>query len=811
MKKIAAALAAASLLVGISACSENSVQIEMMEKEKMSPKENLTVSESVTVDKTFENPTMAYDDENVFPDWGIGDPFVLRWNGMYYLYPSARVGSGVQLWTSEDLVNWNYEGFCTTDERMYCAYAPEVVYYNGKFYMCSSPYGNGHYILESDSPLGPFEIVTDNFGLVIDGNFFIDDDGEWYFCSANGDGINAYKMLSPTEVDASSEVKTGMVIKAGDSDDGWTEGSMLIKYNGIYYMTYCGNHVCSNGYRIYYASGTESPLELSIGKNNPILLNTDLSEVASVGHSSTVIGPNLDSLYIIYHSRIAPYRELNMDQLVLNGTYLQAFGPTCTEQQAPEMPDIYSRFNSEESLNGWIVENAAVVDGVLTVSEGGKVLSEKGFADNYTAEFNFLSINGKAGAIFSYTDEKNYGAAYVDTENAQLELIFVSNGTETKHLVPIKGSFGENLDFSVLQQLTVKKCGTEYTFLLNNLTVFEYESDLGGGSVGVASESGEMKVGFVGAEGNVWLSSIKEYSKPIEGEIQAITCIEDDLILSDHDGVNYVKVSGGESYNYYVNVGKTSKYTLSIKYSSTEDVKYELYINGEFLTDGTLPSSENSEISEVIRNLNLDQGYGVLTVKIIDGSADIFNYDFVISESVETQTIDLSQPFYSEGEWTVTENGFESKSSLAKYLYGSEKWEDYTLSATIAPKSKVLMAKFLVRASEAALGDAGTDIELGENYFLGYFVEVTRTNKKATISLNKQVYEPTELVVQEVQIDAGETVDVDIEVYGATIKVYLRGELVIEYTDPDPITTGAVGFQKVASGIVSELSVSYEP
>ena len=43
--------------------------------------------------------------------------------------------------------------------------------------MITSPSGNGHYIMKSDSPLGPFERVTENFGFSIDGSLFAGDDG----------------------------------------------------------------------------------------------------------------------------------------------------------------------------------------------------------------------------------------------------------------------------------------------------------------------------------------------------------------------------------------------------------------------------------------------------------------------------------------------------------------------------------------------------------------------------------------------------------------------------------------------------------
>ena len=82
----------------------------------------------------------------------------------------------------------------------------------------------------------------------------------------------------------------------------WTEGSMIIKRNGTYYMTYTGNHVFSKGYRIHYAVSHDSPLgPYSIPANNPLVISTK-PDFYGLGHSSTVMGPDLDSYYLVYHN-----------------------------------------------------------------------------------------------------------------------------------------------------------------------------------------------------------------------------------------------------------------------------------------------------------------------------------------------------------------------------------------------------------------------------------------------------------------------------------------------------------------------------
>lgn len=83
----------------------------------------------------------------------IRDPFILPFEGKYYLFgsPGKYAWQGAEgFWChiSEDLKNWSEpikcfdipEGFWATDNF----WAPEVHYYNGRFYMFASFIAKGH-------------------------------------------------------------------------------------------------------------------------------------------------------------------------------------------------------------------------------------------------------------------------------------------------------------------------------------------------------------------------------------------------------------------------------------------------------------------------------------------------------------------------------------------------------------------------------------------------------------------------------------------------------------------------------------------
>lgn len=281
--------------------------------------------EDLTHAPTFSNPTELAEE---WEDYGVGDPFVLRYNGMYYLYSSTRDDQvGVKAWSSSDLANWKPEGLVTKDPITKAAYAPEVVYWNGYFYMYTSPGGGGHYVLRSESPTGPFTVQTDNLGMSIDGSVFIDDDGKWYFTHASGRGIVANEMSDPYTFGPDRLITEAYL-------QHWTEGSSILKREGKYLITYTGNHVFSTGYRIQYSISDQGPLgPYRTLENNPFVISTD-DKFNGLGHSSTVLGPDLDSYYLAYHNLVGastsgpPLRKLNIDRLQFNGDRMSLLGPT---------------------------------------------------------------------------------------------------------------------------------------------------------------------------------------------------------------------------------------------------------------------------------------------------------------------------------------------------------------------------------------------------------------------------------------------------------------------------------------------------
>ena len=137
-----------------------------------------------------------------FCDIHMRDPFIVPYEGKYYLYGSRGPEAwghctGLDVYVSDDLENWSepVEVFTPPVDFWSCKnfWAPEVHIYQGKFYMfvsfVSDTRKRGTQILISESPMGPFVVHSD--GTVtpaewncLDGTLYLDDKGTPYmiFC-----------------------------------------------------------------------------------------------------------------------------------------------------------------------------------------------------------------------------------------------------------------------------------------------------------------------------------------------------------------------------------------------------------------------------------------------------------------------------------------------------------------------------------------------------------------------------------------------------------------------------------------------------
>ena len=399
----------------------------------------------------YYNPDEA---QKHLPDQGVygsGNAFILRYDGRYYMYMGSSnfASSSLPCWVSEDLMVWekadnghNTAGFIAEDPRLTFAYPPCVRQYNNKFYMYiyikNDVIEEGNYILVADTPIGPFEFVTDGdepvcytiaaTNLNIDADIFIDDNEDVYFMSAHQDnyftGIRAFKM--PT-MDSVAYDDNNYINIAESSVGGWTEGNGFFKRDGNYYLMYTGSNILSPGYLTHYSTargdgwktafGTEDRVNapgFEQGIDWPMGCETD-PEFYSLGHATSVLGPDMDGLYYHYFSvnSSGPNCTFAIDRLIFNGTGMDA-AQTQYHSVTPKRPRLYAydpaNSNGFASAQGW-------------------TLSEQNTAGTFTAEFNFT---GEAECVFAYRDAENYWSVATDIAGKKVRLYQTAGGVKSE-------------------------------------------------------------------------------------------------------------------------------------------------------------------------------------------------------------------------------------------------------------------------------------------------------------------------------------------------------------------------------------------
>ncbi len=127
-------------------------------------------------------------------DVNIRDPYILLYDGRYYLYGTRSAtawgpADGFDCYVSEDLEAWEGpteifrrpEGFFADQNY----WAPECIYRDGAFYLITTlgagDRKKGIYALKSSSPMGPFEVysgrLTPEDRTCIDGTVYFETDG----------------------------------------------------------------------------------------------------------------------------------------------------------------------------------------------------------------------------------------------------------------------------------------------------------------------------------------------------------------------------------------------------------------------------------------------------------------------------------------------------------------------------------------------------------------------------------------------------------------------------------------------------------
>lgn len=713
---------------------------------------------------TYKNPVAVKGD--------FADPFVLRYNGRYYLYCT---NPDIRCWSSENLLDWRLEGASIATDTFpdLVPFAPEVVYSNGCFYMYTSPSGYGHYVLKSETPIGPFRKISENVQHAIDGSIFIDDDGTWYFYWAGEEGIWGCKMNSPVEF--------GEPVLTGAYMHGWTEGPLVCKQDGIYYMTYTGNHYLSKGYRINAAWSTHPLKGYQDEKNNPIVIHTK-GEGIGLGHSSTVIGPDLISHYLVYHNMNEDRsRDLNIDRQLWSGQVTQILGPTRTPQPAPKLPDYSFPTQSGRELK-WQFKKGSwerEKDIFFGTEEGILAVSEQTFDHDFTAEFNLI-ISEKSG-------EENCGILLLESAEQYHGLVFDEN-THSLQLWHCKDGNRELIKQSKLPQDYVFQAlhcvRTEYkdngilSVFVDQRFQLQQEINVDSLRIGYFSKKGKIGCGYTAVTECVVSSNSEAAILPEGCAYYPVFGVG--RFDREQDGSIFLRE--GQEAEYHLIAEAEADYKLFITGSSIEDSS-----TAEVLIDNKVSGLCSGMKGVRAFQIKLSAGTHSLKIREISGEQWIKGICFIRSEDKEEKPV---LPLKA--------------GPYGKQLFGAASWSDYTIKAglRIEFKSENSKAGVLLRVTEPSEGGEGEDSVLGIHFFIGY--SVVFTGKEIVVS--KHRYDEQVIAACPYDLESNQFCELEVSILGAEIRVYVNKEQVprITVSDLDPIAYGSAGIWAQDSFITLE-------
>lgn len=261
----------------------------------------------------------------------FGDPFVLSASdGKYYMYGTGGVEKGFAAYSSDNLVDWHFEGEVYSGnqpnswtEKNY--WAPEVYEIDSKYYMFFSADWKVNPTNElenfrigvavSESPTGPFIEVSDKPLFdpgypIIDANILKHNDKTYLYYSRCcykhpveseiADWAREKEMFDEIEeswvygVEISNDFKEvigepvlllqppysmsdsqteweSRSVTSGEVNRRWTEGSFAFEHDGKIYMMYSANYFGGEHYAVGYAV-SDNPLGPFVkASNNPVL------------------------------------------------------------------------------------------------------------------------------------------------------------------------------------------------------------------------------------------------------------------------------------------------------------------------------------------------------------------------------------------------------------------------------------------------------------------------------------------------------------------------------------------------------------
>lgn len=807
----------------------------------------------------YNNYVEFYDGDGDVYD--IGDPFVFRFDGKYYLYTSLngdkKKTGKIPCWSSENLVDWQWEGWAydpkssSESSETYIAFAPEVVYYKGWFYMCESRRGQGHYFFRSDKPQGPYTKISENLGMGIDGSFHLASGGKLYFLSAENVYANRVCWFEIDFTEENGEPKvvvdpTAYHIIDDAYESGWTEGPGVFARNGYEYLTYAANHVDAPQYRVAYsyaknaivfgdAENLNSPWDnvtlVSTGIDNPAVPgyasktgNTAVTDYRGLGHSSNVVGPNLDSIYTAYHNagrinyrnendNTGGTRKFNVTQYFTNEGYLLTNGLGNYTRTKPEMPD-YSASAS------------ALSDGKSTESTGNVFTAEISFrltggAAEVVAGGSTVSIDGANLTVKKGSESLAHGTVPTSTNPEAIHTVKVINGASKAEIY-----FDNVLAAKTSVSLGAGKIGygagargTSLMFTNDAFGTSDFDAvkDLTGSFPAFAYLKGENR-GFSLSEGKVDANGVRQGEKETTKSVAGAKIANS--LSTEKTGnvpVTATVLSRGDWVKYLVNAPAADTYALNALIGKeSAGCTFEIIVDNETISKFVVPAAaafgDSDYVNLSIGSFDCEAGLHTLKIRVYDGTLAVANFSTVKGGKGANVTNTLkkdeasSSPFVRKmgKNSSYTANGLILNPTDDKTLFltGEKGAANFEMSVNVSVVQSG-RGGIMFRMNDFGYATAKAQ----QLNWRGYYLDI---NENA-VTLTKDGHTKSEKLFfgrPTASLKGGAVVKVTVRAENGNIMISMNDNVLVSHFDPEAYLSGYIGLysEKGAMFIYSDYS-----
>ena len=376
--------------------------------------------------RSFSNPVIAGD----YPD-----PTIVRVGSDFYMtHTSHNYYPGLLIWHSTDLKNWS-PLTRALHKDVGTVWAPELVYFNNKFYLYFPTSLGGNYVMTADNAEGPWSdpVRVDMHG--IDPGHISDNQGNRYLY------LNRGRMapISEDGLRAAGEVIT--VYEGWQYPDDWAvecfclESPKLFYNNGYYYMVSAqgGTAGPSTSHMAVVARSESCTGPWENSPYNPLIRTVSPSENwVSTGHA-TLFDDIDGNWYMVYHGYDRLNRNLGRSTLIGAIKWTEDGWPVMIDHghlldvnykgtdNSLLQPDDFSSgklswqwsFCGMDSQDNYLLENGTLV----LESSGESLRALIGIAPvpNYEFSFRVEATEGvEAGVVLLYSDKEYAGIGKIN-------------------------------------------------------------------------------------------------------------------------------------------------------------------------------------------------------------------------------------------------------------------------------------------------------------------------------------------------------------------------------------------------------------